>query len=167
MRLYLFRHLWGITAPLAAAIPRFAQLGYAGIEATLFGDVETLRSLTREHGLRLSGMAYTGGATVAAHLDALREQADRWIALGAERVVAHSASDAWPIAQSVEFYGRAAEWERTLPIPVAHETHRGRAFFNPWATRDILAQVPAVRLCCDYSHWVCVAERLLDDCGEI
>jgi hypothetical protein len=34
--------------------------------------------------------------------------------------------------------------------------------YNPWTTRDLLKAVPGLKLTCDFSHWVCVAERLLD-----
>jgi hypothetical protein len=34
-------------------------------------------------------------------------------------------------------------------------------------TRDLLERVEGLKLCCDFSHWVCVAERLLDDCAPI
>ena len=40
-------------------------------------------------------------------------------------------------------------------------------FANPWNTQRILRRFPSLKLTCDYSHWVCVAERLLPDCGEI
>ena len=167
MKLTLLRHLWGVTLPLPEAFALFAARGYAGVEATLYDDPPLVRSLVPQYGFRLSGMIYTSGDGVVAHFDSLRAQVDQWLAAGAHQLTAHSAKDAWPVAQSVEFYGRCAEYERTLPVPIAHETHRGRAFFSPWATRDILTQVPAVRLCCDYSHWVCVAERLLDDCDSV
>ncbi|KAL6700394.1 hypothetical protein J3F84DRAFT_358043 [Trichoderma pleuroticola] len=38
-------------------------------------------------------------------------------------------------------------------------------YFNPWVTRLILEVVPELRLTADFSHWMVVAERLLDD-GE-
>lgn len=156
-----------MTTPFPEAFARFAKRGYAGVEATLHDDQPLVKSLVAGHGFRLSGMAYTVGNSVEEHFDSLRQQIDRWVELGATQINAHSAKDGWPVARSVEFYGRCVEYQRSLPIAVTHETHRGRAFFSPWATRDVLAQVPGVRLCCDYSHWVCVAERLLGDCDEI
>lgn len=163
----LLRSLWGVAAPLPEAFATFAARGYAGVEATLQDDPPLVKALAADHGFRVSGMVYTAGESVEHHFDSFREQIDRWLEFGATQINAHSAKDAWPIDRSVEFYGRCVEYERTLPIPVTHETHRGRAFFNPWATRDILVQVPGLKLCCDFSHWVCVAERLLGDCEAI
>lgn len=166
MKLVLFRQLWGVTTPLHEAFASIARRGYAGIEAAPRFDPALLRSLADANGLRITGMVFTEGPGVGEHFDSMRAQIDRWLAHGATQLTIHSARDAWPIARSVEFYGRCVEYERTLPVLVTHETHRGRAFFSPWATRDVLAQVPGVRLCLDLSHWVCVAERLLEDCGE-
>jgi hypothetical protein len=76
--------------------------------------------------------------------------------------------DAWPLAQSVEFFGRALEAATGLGVVVSFETHRSRSTFNPWTTRDLLEQLPELRLTCDFSHWCCVCERLvLDDEPEI
>ena len=50
---------------------------------------------------------------------------------------------------------------------MAHETHRGRILFNPWITCRLLDRFEHLKLCCDFSHWVCVSERLIDDhCAE-
>ncbi len=69
--------------------------------------------------------------------------------------------DAWPVAQSVEFFGRALERARELGVTASFETHRSRPTFHPWATRRLLEQLPALRLTCDFSHWCCVCERLV------
>src|SRR5262249_21443741 len=49
-----------------------------------------------------------------------------------------------------------------LGIVASFETHRSRSFFNPWTTRDILRQLPTLKLTCDFSHWCVVCERLVD-----
>jgi hypothetical protein len=48
-------------------------------------------------------------------------------------------------------------------VAIAHETHRGRILFNPWTTSRLLTRFPDLKLCCDFSHWVCVCERLIED----
>ena len=70
--------------------------------------------------------------------------------------------DAWSLEQSVEFFGRALAIGRGAGIPLSFETHRSRSFFNPWITRDILRQLPELKLTCDFSHWCVVCERLID-----
>src|SRR6185369_3501571 len=80
---------------------------------------------------------------------------------------AHSGSDGWSLAEAEDFYGAALELEQKLGIVIAHETHRMRCFGNPWMTREILRRFPDLKLTCDFSHWVCMAERLLEDCRAI
>lgn len=55
------------------------------------------------------------------------------------------------------------EFGREQEIPVVHETHRGKFSFAAHITKDYLKSLPKLRLTLDLSHWVCVAESLLDD----
>jgi hypothetical protein len=64
--------------------------------------------------------------------------------------------------QSVDFFGQAMLIADKLGVTASFETHRSRSFFNPWTTRDILKQLPALKLTCDFSHWCVVCERLID-----
>jgi hypothetical protein len=50
-----------------------------------------------------------------------------------------------------------------VPAAVAHETPRGRLPFHPVQTHRLLEEFPDLRLCCDFSHWVYVCERRLED----
>jgi sugar phosphate isomerase/epimerase len=169
MKLTLIRHLWGYEKSLAATIGHLKSLGYEGIETPLGNaqaDPDFMPRL-RDHSMRYIGMAFTGGNNAAEHFDSMRQQVDALVKLGASQVTIHSARDAFSLREAESFYAKATEYEKGLPIVVGHETHRGRAFYNPWTTRDLLAKFPSIKLCIDYSHWVCVAERLLDDCGDI
>jgi hypothetical protein len=81
--------------------------------------------------------------------------------LGAVQLTAHTGQDFWSLSDCEMFYKEAIAIERShAKLPVAHETHRGRAFFSPWSTRPILEKFESLNLCCDFSHWVCVAERV-------
>ena len=75
--------------------------------------------------------------------------------------------DAWTLTQSVEFFGEAMEISKALGVRMSFETHRSRCLFNPWTTREILLQLPAMELTCDFSHWCVVCERLIDTEPEI
>jgi len=70
--------------------------------------------------------------------------------------------DAWTVAQSVDFFGRAHEMARSYAVRVSFEIHRSRSFYSPWRTAEILEQLPDLRITCDFSHWCVVCERLLD-----
>ncbi|KAE8346139.1 hypothetical protein BDV24DRAFT_158938 [Aspergillus arachidicola] len=45
---------------------------------------------------------------------------------------------------------------------VSYEAHRNRAFFRPRATAAVLKRVPSLQVTADFSHFVVVCERLLD-----
>jgi len=65
------------------------------------------------------------------------------------------------------FLAEALTVEEAVGIPVAHGTHRGRVLYNPWRTARVMARFDHLKLCCDYSNWVVVTERLLTDIPEI
>lgn len=169
MRLKLIRHLWGIDLPWEQSFPEIKADGFAGVEAPMPSaeDGERFKRLIHAHGFEFRAMAFTGGANVREHLASLRAQLQRAQQCGATHVTAHSGSDAWSLDQAEEYFMEAMVIEKQLGLEVAHETHRGRLLFNPWQTRDVLAKCRGLRLCCDLSHWVVVAERLLGDCDAI
>ncbi len=169
MKLKLFRHLWGVNQSWEIAFPKFAAFGYVGIECPLpaAGERDRFNRLLNEHHFEYIAMAFTNGATPSEHAADFRRQIVEAKAAGAVQVTVHSGRDSWSAGEAEAFYSEAEKIEADAGIAVAHETHRGRYFFNPWNTRHILDRLPRLSLCCDYSHWVCVAERLLDDCEDI
>ena len=164
MHLVLIRHLWGVERPWETAFPRFKAEGFAGIEAPLPApaDVPRFSDLLQLHGFCYVPQIFTAGADVEEHLASFRDQVGKAAALQPRFINAHSGSDAWSAAEAKRFYREALAIERDSGARVAHETHRGRVFFSPWATREVLDVCPGLALTCDYSHWVCVAERLID-----
>ena len=165
MKLKLIRHLWGVTGSWEETFPRFAELGFTGIEAPLPAkpDERRFRKLLDQHGFAYIPQIFSAGADAAEHARSFTEQlraAADWAPL---LVNAHSGLDAWDDVESCRYFEAALEAELASGTPVAHETHRGRILFNPWVTERMLDRFPDLRLCCDFSHWVCVAERLLDD----
>jgi sugar phosphate isomerase/epimerase len=169
MQLILIRHLWGVTAPWEEVFPRFRDLGYRGVEAAVPepGQRDRFRSLLAAHGLGFVAQVFTGGNRVEDHVESLRRQVGEAAELGPRLVNAHSGRDAWTEAEAGRFFEAALRIEAAAGVTVAHETHRGRILFSPWVTARLLRQFPGLRLCCDFSHWVCVAERLIDDQLEI
>ena len=164
MQLLLTRHLWGITEPWEQAFPRIQADGYGAIETALPApeDQPRFRALLDQYGFAYIAAIKTHGSTVADHLVSFREQIAASRALQPIMINSHSGRDAWDESQSRDFFAQAVAFEATLDVPVAHETHRGRILFNPWVTQRLLQQFEHLQLCCDFSHWVCVCERLLD-----
>ncbi len=69
-------------------------------------------------------------------------------------------NDRWPLAQQVDFLGKARAGRRVW-FDLRFETHRATSLYSPWLTEIIAA--PQLRFTADISHWVVVSERLLDD----
>lgn len=174
MKLKLIRHLWGVdlTHGLQHYIPRWREAGYEAIESSIrtVPDRAGFLRFLKESGFQwvpqIFSRDFVAGGSVDEHLDSLRIQIEECLDHGPIFFNAHSGYDNWSPAEAEEFYGRMLEMEKKLGVPVAHETHRLRWFGTPWQTRHILKLFPDLRLTCDFSHWVCVCERLLPDLDE-
>ncbi|MFA7002718.1 MAG: TIM barrel protein [Verrucomicrobiia bacterium] len=165
MKLILFRHLWGVDGAWEQVFPQFKKAGYRGIESKLPLPAEhrRFRALLAAHGFDYIPQIFTQGRTVAEHVESFRVQVAEAAALRPRFINAHSGRDAFTEAESERFFAAALKIEAEAGVAVAHETHRGRILFNPWITSRLLKQFDGLKLCCDFSHWVCVCERLIDD----
>lgn len=110
---------------------------------------------------------FSQGKTVEEHLESFREQVGEAKSFRPRLINAHSGRDAFSEDESVRFFEGALKIEAKAGLAIAHETHRGRILFNPWTTDRLLARFDGLKLCCDFSHWVCVCERLIEDQVEI
>ncbi len=164
MQLKLIRHLWGLDEPWETLFPKIKAAGFTGIEtgAPPPEQRDRLLDLLRANDLALVLGTFTSGDTVQAHVDDLRRQLEVATTFKPLLVGCHGGRDAWNWSQCEQFFSAALEAEEAFGLPVGHETHRGRPLYTPWATRDMLAAFPQLKLCADLSHWVVVAERLAD-----
>ena len=175
MKLKPVRHLWGVNQQhgLETFLPRWRNIGYEALEASWRGvlDKPAFLRFLKQNGFDWIPQIFTNdsmpGGSVRQHLDSLKEQVKGCLKHEPLFFNAHSGSDTWSFAEAEDFYGEALEFERKTGVTIAHETHRQRYFGNPWATRDILKKFSGLKLTCDFSHWVCMAERLLEDCVPI
>lgn len=175
LKLLLVRHLWGIDLAngFAPYISGWHDAGYKAIETPLLGLPDRNlfhQTLKQEHLAwipQVFSNMFTPAGTVAEHLLSLKTQIEECLDENPLFINGHTGSDAWSFAEAEDFYGAATEMEKIIGVPLTHETHRSRYFSNPWNTEKILRRFPSLKLTCDYSHWVCVAERLLQDCTNI
>jgi sugar phosphate isomerase/epimerase len=169
VELKLFRHFWGLDEPWETAFPKIKAAGYAGIESGLpeLKDEARFRDLLAAHQLAFIAQISTTGADVQEHAASFRDRLARAAAFHPVLVNCHGGRDAWTASEGQQFYAEVLTAERAMGVAVAHETHRGRILYNPWATRDLLRLFPDLMLSCDLSHWVCVCERLLTSEGDI
>jgi len=172
MNLKLFRSLWTHSGNASLAIARCAELGWHGIEGPApqnRHDRIAFRDAISSAGLEYIAEVCTAGgyvprrdATVNEHLDSLLELGEQCAECSPLFITTMAGCDAWPLTQSVEFFGRAMEISKAIGSPIAFEIHRSRSMFNPWIARDILLQLPEMQITCDFSHWCVVCERLID-----
>ena len=169
MKLCLFRHLWGVDGSWETVFPKIKVFGYHGIETSVPApaDRDRFRQLLDQFGFDYIPQIFTTGATVAEHVQSFRDQVSLAQSFHPRFINAHTGRDVWSDAESRQFYQTALKIEADTGTPLAHETHRGRVFYNPWITSRLLNEFDTLKLCCDFSHWVCVCERLLDDQLEI
>lgn len=165
MKLLLVRHLWGVDGAWEQVFPQFRQAGYGAIECALPAPADRKRflALLRTHGLECIPQIFTCGGTPAEHLESFRAQVAAAAELGPRLINSHSGRDGFTEVQSERFFAEALRIEAESGAAVAHETHRGRILFHPWIAGRLLSRFGELKLCCDFSHWVCVCERLLDD----
>ncbi|MDB6120130.1 MAG: hypothetical protein JWO08_3911 [Verrucomicrobiaceae bacterium] len=168
MKLRLFVSCWGNEVDIAGAIELAHHWQADGIEGPPpdAGQGEALR----KSGLLWIAEVPTGGGYVpkphlkpTRHLDDLRRLIEASLPFAPVLVNALAGSDAWAFRDKVQFFSQAMEMGKALNVHLAFETHRSRPTFNPWVTRDLLLELPEMRVTCDFSHWCAVCERLVMD----
>lgn len=172
MEIQFFKTLWGFDGSFAHAVEQAISAQMQGIEGPAPSQPDKrseLNQLIRGQGLHYIAEITTAGsyipdreATLAQHLDSFKSKLDMSLELSPLFITCLAGCDAWPEAQSIDFFGKAMELADAAGIVVSFETHRGRSLFNPWVTQRIVEQLPSIRLTCDFSHWCVVCERLID-----
>lgn len=176
MELKLFKPLWGHRGTLDDAVKACREAGFQGIEGPVPEeptDREAFITTLREASLDLIAEVCTAtdpGKYVPRphqsprdHLDSLRAGIERSLPASPLFINTMAGSDAWSFAEKVEFHSAIPDLEKEYGIAISAETHRGRSLNSPWATRDVLQEVPTLKITCDFSHFVVVSERLILD----
>jgi sugar phosphate isomerase/epimerase len=177
MDLRLFRTLWGFSGYVEDAVEQAVAAGFHGIEGPApegGAERERFGRMLARSGLHYIAEITTAGsyvprrrATLDEHLRSLKLKLEHSAELAPQFVTCLGGCDAWPEAQSVEFFGRAMELARGVGLDISFETHRSRSLFNPWVTQRIVDVLPGMQLTCDFSHWCVVCERLMDSEIEV
>lgn len=181
MKIKLVRTMWGI---LDGTDPHpeqwegvFQKIVSEGFEAIEFcagpfncfqADKARYHELVKKYNLTAIAQVHTCGYPIKTHKvedhvnsfrDLVRE-AKQWDVC---MVNAHSGTDTWTLEQNVQFMRECLKIEEEEKIPITHETHRKRVLYTPFATRDVLKQLPTLKVNADLSHWVVVCERIFTE----
>ena len=173
MKLKLFKPLWGHIGSLQLAAEQAVEHRFDGIEGSVPEDkMERAKFADSlgEHNLELIGEIFTGGnyvpdpaASTEQHLDDLKSKLELTLPLNPIFINTQAGLDAWPLKTSIAFYERILALSEEYKTTISIELHRSRITYSPWITREIIAELPDLPLTIDFSHWCCVAERLVMD----
>ncbi len=162
MRLLFAKSKWELPeSGLGEFLARVKHAGFDAAELYLPGvgeSDETVRRMHADAGLDLVAQIVTDGESPAAHGESLRRLYDRALSCGAVRVNCHTGADWFPFADNIRLFATALGLEAGEEPGICHETHRGRALFSAPETQRFLAELPALRLTADFSHWQVVHE---------
>jgi sugar phosphate isomerase/epimerase len=172
LKLQIYKTLWGHTGTLALALSQAKQAGFDGIEGPAPETVTD--ALQMKNQLSDSGLGYIAEITTAGtyvpdrraslqqHVDSFALKLEQSMRLDPVFITCLGGCDAWEEDKNIAFFIAAIDLANSAGVTVSFETHRSRAFFNPWVTERITSAIPEMRLTCDFSHWCVVCERLLD-----
>ena len=165
MRLKIYKALWGLKGDLESQLVSIKEAGYDGFEGGLPSPDEAglFRRLRQELSLGFISAVFTDGPD---HLTSFREQLEKAAEFEPDLVSSQSAEDSMSFDRQRAFFAGALAVEEEIGLVVAHETHRQRAMFTPWGTAALCREFPELKLTADFSHWVCVCERFLEDQRE-
>ena len=183
-RLRSIKTLWGVDGSddpkqWKSLFARIKEEGFDAVECCVIwlmpGFMDALREAELELVAQLhttstvregwAGFRYNTSYLVKDHLDSLKELALEAKDVGAFLVNSHSGCDSWSIEDAREFLRGALAIEEEVGIPICHETHRRRLFWNPFNFRDILQgqeDLRDIKINLDVSHWVVCLERTFD-----
>lgn len=173
MELKIFRSGWGLQEPWGRCVTELREAGCSGLEARLpmaLQERRALRDRLQAEALDYIAIVFSGVDVVPrqadrpeVHLQHLARAFDAAAELQPRFVNLLAGNDRWPLAEQVDFLGRAQALADDAGVPCSFETHRASSLYSPWITLDIVRQLPRLRYTADISHWVVVCERLLDD----
>ena len=164
MELKVYKCLWGVAEINEAAINAYKLKGYDGIEWKALHAVKhkEFTHWLADNDLDFIAQIHTGGGlTVDDHLYSFENLVNLSLSLHPVIINSQSGCDHWNFKERCAFIEGALRMEQQYKVPVAHETHRSRITYNPWNTEALVKEFPDMKVCCDFSHWVTVCERLL------
>ena len=172
MDIRFYRTFWGARSSYIEFADEASADGYDGLEVPVPLEKSRqadLRAALDEHGFDLIAEICTAGsyvperrATPAQHRDDFQRKLEAIHQVQTRQINCMAGCDAWPLAQSIDFFGELIALAKQAGIPISFETHRSRTLFTPWVARDMALALPDLYFTCDFSHWCVVCERLID-----
>jgi len=168
MNVLFFCPRWGHAhVPWPAFAQQVKEAGYDGVETDVPAN-EAERNAMLEaldaHSLLLVAQHWeTVTPDFDAHLPAYVERLQRMAAVSPLCINAQTGRDFFSMEQNLRLIAAAAEVAGATGVPVYHETHRGKFSFAAHITAAYLQEQSGLQLTLDLSHWIAVAESLLEE----
>lgn len=173
MKLAIYKPLWGHESSLEIAAEQAIHAGFQGIEGSAPESAEErdrFGAILEDHQLDYIGEVFTGGDYVPdaslgpkEHLFDLEKKIEHTLPLQPTFITTMLGLDAWAVAEKIRVCEHVLQLSETYDITISVELHRSRMTYSPWVTKEILDALPELPLTVDFSHWCCVAERLIMD----
>ena len=137
--------------------------GYDGIEYSIAAnttprELEQAWGSAEKHNLRLIAQHYdTVTADFQRHLEMYHAWLERIYTYPVVKINSQTGKDFFSFEQNKQLIELGNRYN------AIHETHRGKFSFAAHITKTYLEAIPELKLTLDASHWVSVAESLLED----
>lgn len=144
------------------------QQGYNGIEYAIARTVTTTEldevwNAVTKYGLKIIAQHYdTYEADFTSHHIAYKKWLQKIAPYPVVKVNSQTGKDFFSFDQNESLIETALE----SGLEIVHETHRNKFSFAAHITKEYLEAIPDLKITLDASHWVCVAESLLEDQPE-
>jgi sugar phosphate isomerase/epimerase len=146
--------------------------GYDGIEYAIAAPVtnqelDEVWNTVTTHGLQIIAQHFdTYEADFSKHYDLFCAWLERMKPYPVVKINSQTGKDFFSFEQNHAIIKAALDFTKNTGVNVVHETHRNKFSFAAHITKEYLERIPELQITLDASHWVCVAESLLDDQPE-
>lgn len=143
--------------------------GYDGIEwaianNTASAEIEKVFVLADKHRMPVIAQHYeTNASDFQRHYDEYVQWFENIKEYSVLKINSQTGKDYFSFEENKQLIELAGSYANDMNVPIVHETHRGKFSFAAHITKTYLQSIPGLRITLDASHWVCVAESLLDD----
>lgn len=143
--------------------------GYDGIEYGIARDlpqaeIASVFELAKAYELKVIAQHYdTSESDFDTHYTAYAAWLKKMEDFTPFKINSQTGRDIFSFGQNSKLIALADAYTLRTGIDVYHETHRGKALFAAHISRQYLEELPDLQLTLDASHWVNVAESLLED----
>lgn len=148
------------------------EAGYSGIEVgvakqTTHEELEQIWELAGKHGMLLIPQQHdTHEGDFARHKQAFSKWFEKIKPFTPLFINSQTGKDFFSMHENEALFQIANEYSHQTGVAVYHETHRSKCLFAAHVARQYFDAFPSLPITLDMSHWVCVAESLLEDQSE-